>query len=157
MKTSRNLTTLMAALAACAIHAGCGSEEPAGKETLQPGERRTIRSQEPSGEEIEVEVVGQGALPADFPRDLPTYPGSAPAGSMSIPGAGQFITFTSDDGTDEVIGFFRKQLPGKGWRIESESASPPSIVAAKGGRKAYIRVVREGQITEIAISVEGRS
>ncbi len=157
MKTSRNRTTLMAALAALAIHAGCGSEEPAEVEPIQSGERRIIHSEKPSGEKIELEVVGQGALPADFPRDLPTYPGADPAGSMSIPGAMQFIAFTSEDGVEEVIGFYRKKLPNEGWRIESESASPPSIVAAKGGRKAYIRVQRDGASTSIGISLEGRS
>lgn len=154
MKTPRSLAALPAAVLAIALLPGCGREEV---EPLNPGERRIVQRSAEGGAELDVEMVGEGALPTDFPSDLPTYPGASASGALSIPGAGQFVTFTSQAAVEDVVGFYRTKLVGSGWRVVSESEQPPAIVATKGGRQVYIRIEAAGRLTRIGVSLEASS
>jgi hypothetical protein len=71
-------------------------------------------------------------LPEEFPQDLPQYPGAVLSDARREPGGGMFVTYESEDATEEVSAFFHEALEAAGWRIETEREL--MIFASKGTR-----------------------
>lgn len=106
----------------------------------------------PGSDASDAEIV-KGAVPDDYPSDMPVYPESEPGTSLSMPGAGMFVTFESDDDPDAIYGYFETELAGSGWSVEEGAAG--GVRASKDGRNVNVRANRapNGR-TSIGISIK---
>jgi hypothetical protein len=103
----------------------------------------------------ELGTITQGEIPKDLPADIPTFPSAKAATSMLIPGRGGLVTFSSDSDVADIVSFYKDALPEQGWKIEnvSEADLRTRITATKEGRKTDIVAARNGDSTEILISL----
>jgi len=66
--------------------------------------------------------LGEGKIPANFPKDFPLYPNAAPRGtaigSEQVTGKGFWLLLESSDPLSKVTSYFDEQLEAKGWTIE---------------------------------------
>jgi len=98
-------------------------------------------------------IVKEGEVPADFPSDVPIYPGATIGSSLTTKGLGVFATFESNDSVEAVISHYRAELGKSGWRVDN-AAEGGGLDGAKGDRSVQVRVRRnEANRTEIAINV----
>jgi hypothetical protein len=111
-----------------AVLVGC--EGPA-----QPGR---ISEPSPQGPEESRSVV---VLPADWPAEVPLYPGATLGGTRSL-GRGWTLTLESPDSADEVVAFYRAKLA----RFEERASMNV------GGKATYNWVDRERPM-QVALSV----
>jgi hypothetical protein len=84
------------------------------------GKSVTVRSADGS-----VYVGGEGVkLPEDFPKDVPVYPGSKLASSVSAGqsgSAGHMVTLQTSDSSEKVATFYKSKFST--WQIAMEMAS----------------------------------
>jgi hypothetical protein len=82
------------------------------------GEKLSIINQK-TGESVE---LGEGKIPANFPKDFPLYPGALPEGtaigSEQTTGKGFWLLLGSSDSLSKVTSYYDEQLEAKGWTIE---------------------------------------
>lgn len=75
-----------------------------------------------TGESVE---LGEGKIPANFPKDFPLYPGATPSGSAvgseKATGKGFWLLLESNDSLLKVTSFYDDQLEGKGWTVEEKN------------------------------------
>jgi hypothetical protein len=68
---------------------------------------------------------GSGTVvPADFPKDVPIYPGANVTASVSgsqTTGGGHMVTFETGDSPDKVTDFYKAKLSG--WKTSMEMAT----------------------------------
>lgn len=143
-------TALLAALA-------CGSGDSA-PEAASPGSGSPSSAAEaPAGAGAKTSpeaALSRGQLPADYPSDLPVYPGAEAGSALGIPGAAMMVTFSTGDSVEDVSGFLEGALPKQGWAVTDQSEG--TFEATKDSRKARFRIsaVDSGGST-IAVSVTG--
>jgi hypothetical protein len=110
--------------------------------------------------------IGQNKLPADFPKDVPQYPGAAVAGSVSgtdkTSGSGTFVTFTTSDAATKVADFYKKEIAGQGWAIQNTMNSNDTTIftAEKDTRSLSVSVTPDtssGGKTTITITVGSKN
>ena len=86
---------------------------------------------------------GPTEIPADFPKDFPTYPEAQVRryGPMvpANPALGMVLVLRTSDAKEAVLDFYRRELPAKGWNIETPA--PDSIAAHKGARRISVCVL----------------
>jgi hypothetical protein len=162
MARSQNFSLLIATLALTSlIAAGCdsGTQEPdapaaepmkiensaaptAGAEsTGDSGSSEFAASRYPT----ELAEGVTAAVPDNFAKEFPIYPGSAPAQGRGVEVEGvpmaalQLLTM---DPPEKVFGFYREQLQSSGWEIEDkeEFKGKTAISASKGKCKASMFV-----------------
>ena len=97
------------------------------------------------------------ALPKGFPSDLPMFPDAMLTASLIDPGEGSLVRWSSEAALADVSSFYQAKLPSQGWIVSdaSETRKMTRIQASKGGRKATVMIRRPGDLTEIAITLEG--
>jgi len=82
------------------------------------GEKISITNQK-TGESVE---LGEGKIPANFPKDFPLYPNALPKGtaigSEQVTGKGFWLLLESGDPLSKVTSYYDEQLEAKGWTIE---------------------------------------
>jgi len=82
------------------------------------GEKISITNKK-TGESVE---LGEGKIPANFPKDFPLYPNAAPRGtaigSEKTTGKGFWLLLETSDSLTKVTSYYDEQLEGKGWTIE---------------------------------------
>lgn len=86
-------------------------------ETGLGGDKVTVTTKEGTGE------FGAGAeLPANWPDDVPVYPGATPYGNINISGEEDLETVAAvlltNDSIDQMKSFYDKELVANGWKIE---------------------------------------
>lgn len=90
-------------------------------ENGQNGGNISITDQK-TGESAE---LGEGKIPANFPKDFPLYPGATPkgtaVGSEQATGKGFWLLLESGDPLSKVTAFYNEQLEGKGWIVEEKN------------------------------------
>lgn len=140
---------------------GCGggdeaSEDATGTATIVE-EKGTREITLPGTEANPVRaLLAAGELPEGYPADIPPPAGAEPKNAMIIPNQGGLVTFVSDMPRADVFEYFKKELAGQGWSLETEEDSLRSMIrAAKEGRKATVTVATGASSTEIAITFEG--
>jgi hypothetical protein len=88
------------------------------------------------------------SVPADFPKDIPIYPGGRVTASFSgsgAGGAGQMVTFETDDAPEKVVAYYKGQLSGRfSNTADMGSAGAHTLVFSDGGGKRSISVVVSG-------------
>ena len=70
-------------------------------------------------------------LPADFPSDLPVYPGARPVlvTTSTVGGTSWEVKWQTFDSLDRVKAFYSAQLNLGGWIVSSEDNTPASYTA----------------------------
>lgn len=107
-------------------------------------------------------VSTSNTLPANWPSDVPNYPGatvvysgySNPTDASS--GAGAGATFTTPDDNTKVAAYYRDNLVKQGWQIagESTAASTNIISATKDSRNLAISISRSENLTSIVVGID---
>lgn len=101
--------------------------------------------------------VGANTVPDTFPKDFPVYQGAkvAAAVSNSQPGEdnGFFVTFTTQDGLDKVVPFYKNGLSANRWTTTSsfDSDTLQTWEIAKGSLQGSISITSEKEQTTIAV------
>jgi hypothetical protein len=80
------------------------------------------------GKETEVQLGQNSTLPADFPKNVPIYPGAKIMASVSISRGenGHMITLSTKDGVTAVLDFYKKNLPG--FKVEGELSADDTTI-----------------------------
>jgi hypothetical protein len=103
------------------------------------------------------------ALPADFPKDVPIYPGSAVGSAVTGEGMqiedGAYITWTTSDQIPAVRHFLTDKLDAEGWHVISYPGVPTAwmgeggvtVVATKWGRTASFAIGAKDGTTLISL------
>ena len=139
-------------IGAAGMAVACGGEDKSVVETEEGGVIVDIDEGNPSGQPIRAEIPPEGALPSDFPADIPRYPGSTPKNSMSVAGQGTIVIFESTAGGEEVIDFFTNSFGEGGWTVESAGRGN-SLSASKGARSVNLFVTGKDGGSEIAMHI----
>jgi len=109
-----------------------------------------------TGETVE---VGTGKIPADFPKDFPLYPEAKLSGSLSGSAkdkdAGYWLTFTTPDGLEKVVSYYKTNLPKSGWEETATFTANETTTWAvtKGTMEGTVAVSREKEARETTILV----
>lgn len=80
-----------------------------------------------SGAEIN---VGEGTIPAGFPKDFPLYPGAKIEGNISgaenKAGKGYWLMLSTTDAGDKTSSWYEENLPKNGWTVLNTMTIGPS-------------------------------
>jgi hypothetical protein len=96
----------------------------------------------PEGKTFQASIGDEVDIPAEFPKDVPIFPGSTPMASMSSPDEGMIVTFKSSDEQQAIFDFYQSSLVEGGWKILEDSVhtSQFSFDATKDSRKVSVVV-----------------
>lgn len=109
-----------------------------------------------------VSVVAGGditSLPADFPSDVPLYPGAkivATMGSNSPDGTGYLVNFETPDSADKVAAFYKEKLGGSfktAAEMNMNGALTLAYVSADEKRNVTINAGPGNGVTAVALVV----
>ena len=164
MDRSRNIVPLIATLAFAGLFAvACdsGTQEPAAPTEAEPttSTHSDDAGSMPNQDEIDEKIAAipesrfmkdlpegvEAAVPDSFPKDLPIYPGSAPAQGKAAELDGSpmaAVQFLTVDPPEEVYGYYLENLEGEGWILEErpELSGKNAISASKGECRAMILI-----------------
>lgn len=155
------LAPLLALVAALACGGGdeaagpppeAASSEPGAR--LGEGGRIEFRGEQ--GEVFTMDLERPVELPADYPDDVPRFPGATPVMANSAPGEGNLVVmFEADTPADEVFSFYRQGFADSGWKIarEVQVAGQHILLARKEGREANLIVGGHGEKSQIALKL----
>ncbi len=112
--------------------------------------------------EGQANVLGSNKLPDNWPADAPTYPDGTInfSGYSNNGGNGGAIALLMDtpDDLQKVVGFYKKVLAEKGWKIASEAGIAGTVIlgAEKGNVKYSIAMTWAGDRTQISSGIENQ-
>jgi hypothetical protein len=112
-------------------------------EEMDPdGKGMHLTATSPEGKTFQASIGDNVEIPADFPKDVPIFPGSTPMASMSSPDEGMIVTFKSSDEQQAIFDFYQSSLVEGGWKILEDSVhtSQFSFDATKDSRKVSVVV-----------------
>lgn len=104
-----------------------------------------------TGQTVNVkEEVGGEKLPDTFPKDFPIY-----QGAKIVSSAGLILTFTTPDGLDKVVPFYKNGLSASGWAITSsfDSDTIQTWEITKGATKGSVSITSERDKTTIQVEL----
>lgn len=117
---------LISALAA----GGCGDSKtyngPNGEKVTvsKGGDSVEVNTTGQDGSKVQISTGEKGiALPGDFPKDVPVYPGARVLSSMNS-NDGVMITLQTADPAEKAEAFYVKELKAQGWTTESTVKLP---------------------------------
>ena len=84
-------------------------------------------------------------LPADFPADIPVYPGATVEFTPSK-GAGVSVTLIAPDAMFRVAMYYKEELKKNGWRIDDKHSREDRVDATKGKRRCTVRLTEAGSL-----------
>jgi len=165
MDRSRSIAPIVLSLALAALlSAACdsGTQEPAAPaeeampSTSSEGDEAAAA---PSQAEVDEKIAAipesryikdlpegvEAAIPENLPKDLPVYPGSAPAQGKGVELEGKpmaAVQLLTIDSPDEVYAYYVEKLEVEGWTIEDrpEMSGKNALAASKGECKATLLV-----------------
>lgn len=139
---------------------GCGRsksyEGPNGEKVTasKDGDSMEVNATGKDGSKIQVSTSGKGvALPGDFPKDVPVYPGAIALSSVNS-NDGSMITLQTADSAEKVDEYYAKELKGQGWTTESTFKLPQGTTYANKKEKRSLNVsINGGDKTMIVLIV----
>jgi len=69
-----------------------------------------------------ISIGGNVALPANFPSDVPIYPGSKIKLATKSEKGDYSVTLTTSDSQEKVSSYYKEQMAAKGWVLDNEEA-----------------------------------
>ena len=84
-------------------------------------------------------------LPADFPADIPVYPG-ATVEFVPSTGAGVSLTLIAPDAMFRVAMYYKEELKKNGWRIDDKHSRKDRVDATKGKRRCTVKLTEAGSM-----------
>jgi len=131
----------------------CNNQTPSGSTNTNrgaaPASAPPIAVSAPNGG-TKAAVSAGGTLPADFPPDVPIFPGAKVLGGQSgsgPTGAGASATSTAAATPDAVIAWYKKTLGEAGWiaMIEVPTPGGKSAFYKKDGRTIAVKAVTNAE------------
>jgi len=97
-------------------------------------------------------------LPANFPSDVPLYPGAKVQGSVVAAqqqGSGHYAGLETVDTIDKVVSWYKAEVVAKGWQVTAnfEAGGGVMIGGSKDTRDLVVTVSKEGDKTVIGLVV----
>ncbi|MGV0025633.1 S-layer homology domain-containing protein [Phormidesmis priestleyi] len=95
--------------------------------------------------------TNQAQLPADFPAEIPLYPNRALL-EVSQPDQEFLTRWSSPDGSDRVVDFYRQELQKNGWKLDGQpiDKTQGTFEASRDGLQVTVNV-RSGTEFEIRV------
>ena len=93
-------------------------------------------------------------LPADFPADVPRYPGAEVIQSRISADEGMTVTFSVGDDAEKVVSFYADSLAAEGWSTDIKKGPDGSVIFADKAERQVGTMVRrtdEGTLVELVI------
>jgi hypothetical protein len=127
----------------------CGGEkgeEPKAAWTVEETPNPTRAGIPGPGEQPLPPLVVTEALPADFPADVPQYPGAKVKSSRSGGGAktGFSLSLSTSDDVDKVVSFYADSFAAKGWATDTRRMPDSTAVFAEKSQRSASALVRPG-------------
>jgi len=95
-----------------------------------------------------------GALPADFPKDIPVYAGATVVGGATAGAMGKGASFSTADDAAKVSDYYKAELPKQGWTdVKMMAAGPTSNVTASKDKRMLAISIMKGADGKTMISV----
>ena len=119
------------------------------------GKRVTLSQTDDAGGGAEIEVGREARIPADFPKNIPIYPGSkiVAAVSMSEHGKrGHLVTLSAEAPADDVVAYYKKRLPDLGKLQEVGIGGMRVLTVEPAGMKISATISTNGAGTTIQLS-----
>lgn len=134
-------------LAVCGLLA-CGGEkgDEAPAWTVEKTPNPTRAALPGPGEPPLPPLVVSESLPADFPADVPQYPGAKVKSSRSGGGAkgGFSASFGVGDDVEKVASFYADSFAAKGWATDTRRTPEGTAVFAEKDKRSASALVRPG-------------
>ena len=101
-------------------------------------------------------TVGTQELPAEWPKDVPMYPGSTIQVAGTLIGQGNGALFLTSDAEADVMKFYQEALAKEGWKIDTttDMSTIGILSASKEKRTATIQISASIGQTAIMIGLE---
>jgi hypothetical protein len=146
------LVGIVASLSVGALLAlGCGSKKSEKASPAGPaaGETNPAAPKPPEEE-------WSATLPADFPTDLPIYPGATVSKAIEVPGKNLKAGWTTADEPNKVASYYTDAFTGQGWSTQRLDRDNGTLVFAdKPARSAMIGIgTSNGKTTIDLLAVE---
>lgn len=150
-------SVLGAACLGAALLLACREEQPPaeppaeGEETAAPAQPKAAAP----GQGVQIKVGDDFEFPAEFPEDIPVYPGAKAKASASGTGTRLTVGFESSAEPKEVFDFYRETLEGGGWSVDNQAdmGAAHMLMVSKAGRTATILIAKLGETTQIGVTL----
>lgn len=104
-------------------------------------------------DEGEIKYGENLSLPADFPSNIPVYPGATIVTVSSKTAEGTaFVSFTINKSVAEVLAYYKEEMPKKGWTYTSEYAGSMLTYSNATLNLGIITSQAENGLVSVAIS-----
>ena len=148
---TRKSVALLSSAFLLGLLAGCGN--PDGIDVNSDGSM-DVETEEGSAR------IGTQSMPADWPEDVPSYPGATVSYSASMnPQTGKpgmAVVLASTDAIAKVAAYYKTELASRGWTVDTAmEATGTSIFSAKKDDRTISLLIAEadGQTT-ITMAIE---
>ena len=105
-------------------------------------------------------TAGATTLPADWPSDAPVYPGATitytASANPTTGKPGNAIVFTTTDGTQQVVAYYKTALKQNGWAINTTMDGGATFVmgGTKEGRGLSLMIAGTDGQTSVTLAIE---
>jgi hypothetical protein len=111
-------------------------------EVDENGDRVTLSSKSDAGES-RVELGAQARIPADFPKNVPIYPGSKIVAAVEVTDKGKrshIVTLSAPAAPDAVLQFYERKLPDFG-KVEKVTLGGMRMLSADDGKGTSVNIL----------------
>jgi hypothetical protein len=154
LRQAFRLTGISIALGSC-LALGCGGDT---SETATPDAGSAAATADKAAAPAPVEEVWIAELPANFPEDVPRYPGAEVVRARPSSEEGWSVGFSTTDDPAKVAAYFADAFAAQGWSTQRVDAPEGIMVFAdKGERSATYGVgTAEGKTQMDLLVIEMR-
>jgi hypothetical protein len=93
-----------------------------------------------------ISIGGNVALPANFPSDVPIYPGSKIKLATKSEKGDYSVTLTTSDSQEKVSSYYKEQMAAKGWVLDNEE-----VLGEIGQMNGLGSFTKDSQKTNLAV------
>jgi hypothetical protein len=150
----RSTWILLATLVLGVVLACGGDSQEAAPAAGAPAEPSAPAAAAKPAPRITTPPVFTTELPADFPTDVPLYPGAEVTQARVSAGMGMSVSFTTGDDVDKVASHYADSFAAEGWSTEIKpSPDGSAIFADKTERRVATMVRRMDEGTQIELII----
>jgi hypothetical protein len=139
-----------AALAALlGVACGGGETEGAAGEQAEPAPAWTVEATPSPGAAVKPQAAAVAQpvsreLPADFPEDIPQYPGAEILGVRTAAGQGVSVSLATADDVEKVASYYADGFAAQGWATDIKRMPEGKAIFAEKDNRTSSAVVRSG-------------